>query len=82
VANPERRGRPPELPATWRAAALIGFALWGASIVLPRAFETHNYPAGDPRNEPAFWLVVVVVFVAFVAGALVDAIRGLRRPRR
>jgi hypothetical protein len=67
------------LPATWRAAALIGFALWGASIVLPRALERHSYPAGDPRNEPAFWLVVVALFLAFVVAAVFDAIRGLRR---
>jgi hypothetical protein len=79
VTDPDRRRPRPELPATWRALVLIGFVLWGASIVLPNALAEHNYPAGDPRNEAAFWFVVVVVFVAFAAGAVIDAIRGLRR---
>ena len=48
-------------------------------VVASRIFEPHDYPAGDHRNEPVFWVVIGVVFLLVVTALVVGAIRTLRR---
>ena len=56
-------------------ALIVGpFVLLIAAI---RALAPDDYPAGDVRNEPLFWVASFAV-VAFVAGGLlIGAIRSL-----
>lgn len=42
-------------------------------------FRPHDYPAGDQRNEPLFWVVVGLVALLVVSVLVVRAIRTLRR---
>ena len=42
-----------------------------------RALETHAYPHGDVRNEPAFWIVLVVLAVLAMGALAVGSIRLL-----
>jgi 4-amino-4-deoxy-L-arabinose transferase-like glycosyltransferase len=51
-------------------------------IVASRALEPHGYPAGDPRNGSAFWLIVGGAFMALVVLALAVAIRSVLGERR
>ena len=48
-------------------------------VFATRALEPHDYPAGDQRNEPLFWVVVGVFFLLIVSVLVVGAIRTLRR---
>jgi hypothetical protein len=57
-------------------------ALWGLFIIASRVFEPHNYPAGDPRNEAAFWLVAGGAFLVPIVVALAVAIRLVVGQRR
>jgi hypothetical protein len=45
-----------------------------------RIFGPHDYPVGDQRNEPLFWVVVGMLFLVVVSVLVVGAIRTLRRP--
>jgi hypothetical protein len=48
-------------------------------IAAIRALAPHDYPAGDIRNEPLFWMALFAFF-AVVAGALIiGSIRYLLR---
>jgi hypothetical protein len=44
-----------------------------------KIFGPHDYPAGDQRNEPFFWIVVGLVALLVVSALVVGAIRTLRR---
>jgi hypothetical protein len=62
---------------------MIGIlAINGLIILLIRALEPHRYPAGDPRNEPLFWLVLVGTFGTLLVVGLVVAIRLALASRR
>lgn len=77
--NEDKRGRRPGLGS--RTNAWISL-LVSALIVLTlpfRIFGPHDYPAGDQRNEPLFWVVVGVFFLLIVTVLVVGAIRTLRR---
>ena len=54
------------------AVILIGA---GGAIFL----TAHDYPAGDPRNEPIFWIIVGVIALLFAGVFVVGAIRTLMR---
>jgi hypothetical protein len=60
-------------------------ALFVGPIVLVvtavKILEPHDYPAGDIRNEPLFWIVMAVVALVVIGALLVGAIRVLVRPR-
>jgi hypothetical protein len=64
-----------------RSAAVMGLIL-GPIILLGAAVkvvEPHDYPAGDPRNEPLFWMMFAVVALVLVGSLLVGSIRELRK---
>jgi hypothetical protein len=44
-----------------------------------KALETHRYPAGDIRNEPAFWIALTAGAVILVGVLLLGSIRLLLR---
>jgi hypothetical protein len=44
-----------------------------------RGLGSHEYPAGDIRNEPLFWLAVVAGTIILAAVMLVSAVREIRR---
>jgi hypothetical protein len=50
-------------------------------VTAVKILEPHDYPAGDIRNEPLFWIVMAVVALVVVGALLVGAIRVLVRPR-
>lgn len=58
-------------------------ALVVAPIVLlvatVKILERHNYPAGDIRNEPLFWIVVGVAVLILLGGLVVGSIGVLTR---
>lgn len=43
-----------------------------------RAVEAHSSPSGDIRNEPAFWIAIVVLALLVLGGMIVGSIRLLR----
>lgn len=45
-----------------------------------RAVEVHRYPPGDFRNEPAFWIAMVVLAFVVLGGMIAGSIRLLRGP--
>jgi len=56
-------------------SAVILIVAGGAIFLTP-----HDYPAGDPRNEPIFWIVVGVIALLFAGVSVVAALRTLLRP--
>ena len=52
---------------------------FGLAITLARALEPHKYPAGDFRNEPMFWGLVVLVTLLFFGTLMTLAVRRLRQ---
>lgn len=42
-------------------------------------FSPRDYPAGDQRNEPIFWIVVGAIALLFAGAAVVGAMRTLMR---
>jgi hypothetical protein len=60
--------------------AVLG--LFGLFIVVSRSLEAHDYPAGDLRNEPLFWLAVGGVLGGLCVVALIQAIVLVIRARR
>ena len=54
----------------------------GPVIVLVAAlkiFEQHDYPAGDLRNEPLFWIILGLLALALAATLMIGSIRLLLR---
>ena len=65
-----------------RQAAWFILVLWAPVallIAVVKLLEPHDYPAGDLRNEPAFWVGVALVTVLFVVVMVVLAVRQLRQ---
>jgi hypothetical protein len=60
----------------WLAIIASVMLLIGAGV---RVFSPHDYPAGDQRNNPAFWIVVGVIALLFAVVVIVGSIRELRR---
>ena len=42
-------------------------------------FSPHDYPAGDQRNEPIFWIVVGAIALLFAGAGVIGAILTLMR---
>ncbi len=58
-------------------ALIVGpIVLFVAAI---RSLEPHDYPAGDMRNEPLFWIVFGVAMLVVIGALMVGSIRELRR---
>ncbi|MEX0629648.1 MAG: hypothetical protein WD508_03235 [Chloroflexota bacterium] len=43
-----------------------------------KIFEPHDYPAGDMRNEPLFWVLAGVVALVLIGAIMVGSVRALR----
>jgi hypothetical protein len=52
---------------------------FGLAITLANAVEPHKYSAGDLRNEPMFWALVVLVTLVFLGTLMVLAVGRLRQ---
>lgn len=65
--------------AAAQMALLVGPVILLAAIV--KALGPHDYPAGDMRNEPAFWIAFAVVALLLVGALMAGSIRLLRRGR-
>jgi len=77
--NEDRRGRRRGLGSRTNAwISLLVSALF-VFVFAIRALRPHDYPAGDQRNEPLFWVVVGVVSLLVVSVLVVGAVRTLRR---
>lgn len=64
-----------------RQGAWFILVLWAPVALLIAAvkvLEPHDYPAGDLRNEPLFWVGLAVVTVLFVGVMVTLAVRRLR----
>jgi magnesium-transporting ATPase (P-type) len=79
LMNEDKRGRPGGLNSRTNAWISLIVSALIVLVVASRIFEPHDYPAGDPRNEPYFWIVVGVFFLLVVSVLVVSAIRTLRR---
>lgn len=65
-----------------RRYGAMGMLIIAPLILLMAAvkfFEQHDYPAGDLRNEPAFWAALGVAALIFVGVAMVGSIREIPR---
>lgn len=65
-----------------RQAAWFILVLWAPLALLiagVKLLERHDYPAGDLRNEPVFWVGVALVTVLFVGVMVILAVRRLRK---
>ena len=58
-------------------ALVIGPAIVLLAVV--KVLERHDYPAGDLRNEPLFWMALGLVVLALVATMMIGSIRLLLR---
>lgn len=64
-----------------RSGAMMSFVI-GPVVLLVAAVkvvERHDYPAGDIRNEPLFWILVAIAALVLVGALVVGSIRELRR---
>jgi hypothetical protein len=77
--NEDKRGRPGGLSSRTNAWISLIVSALIVFVVASRIFEPHDYPAGDQRNEPLFWVVIGVVFLLIVTALVVGAVRTLRR---
>ena len=57
---------------------LVAIGLFVIAISINRAMTIGGYPAGDIRNEPAFWIVVSAAFIALGGLSIVSGIKQLR----
>jgi len=48
-------------------------------VVAVRVLEPHDYPAGDIRNEPLFWIMTGVVALIVIGTLIAGSIRLLRK---
>jgi hypothetical protein len=77
--NRDERGRRRRLSSRRNAWFSL---IVSAGIVLvfgTKIFGPRDYPAGDPRNEPLFWVVIGVFALLVVSVLVVGAIQTLRR---
>jgi galactitol-specific phosphotransferase system IIC component len=51
-------------------------------IAVVKGLGPHDYPAGDIRNEPVFWILVVIAALIVVGALFLGSFRVLRRDRR
>lgn len=77
--NEDKRGRQRGLGSRTNAWISLLVSALIVFVVAARAFGPHDYPAGDQRNEPLYWVVVGVFFLLVVSVLVVRAIRTLRR---
>ncbi len=64
-----------------RSGAMMALVI-GPVVLLVAAvkiFEPHEYPAGDIRNEPIFWMLVGVAMLILVVALVAGSISTLRR---
>ena len=47
-----------------------------------KVFEEHDYPSGDVRSEPTFWIVVGIGAIILVGLLVFGSLRELRRVDR
>lgn len=47
-------------------------------VVALKLGEAHNYPAGDIRNDPIFWLAIASFFVVISMILIIGSLRVLR----
>ncbi len=65
-----------------RQGAWFILVLWAPIALLVvgvKLLERQDYPPGDLRNEPVFWVGVALVTVLFVGVMVVLAVRRLRQ---
>lgn len=65
-----------------RSGAVMGLIV-GPVVLLVAAIkilEPHDFPPGDLRNEPLFWIVMGVVMLVVVGAPMVGSVRVLRGP--
>ena len=58
------------------------FLLIGPFIILGAVLKTigpHDFPPGDYRNEPLFWVAITLIFLVVIGSGMVGSIRFLRR---
>lgn len=51
-------------------------------VAVIKVFQQHDYPSGDVRNEPIFWIVVGIGAVMLVGLLVFGSLRELRRVGR
>lgn len=60
----------------WMSLVIGPFILLLAAL---KIMEPHDYPAGDVRNEPLFWILTGLLAVGLVAVLVIGSIRLLTR---
>lgn len=62
-----------------RSGAWMSFVIGPVILVvtLLKVLESHDYPAGDIRNEPIFWAILAALAVILVAILIGGSIREL-----
>jgi Co/Zn/Cd efflux system component len=65
--NEDKRGRRGGLGSRTNAWISVVVSALIVFVATSRIFEPHDYPAGDQRNEPLFWVVVGVVSLLAVS---------------
>jgi hypothetical protein len=78
--NRDHRGRRRGLGSRTNAWNLLIASAVILIVAAGAIFSPHDYPAGDPRNEPIFWIVVGAIALLLAGAAVVGAIRTLTRP--
>jgi len=73
--SPRSRRRAQTRARAWGALIIVPF---GILIAIIRAVSPHDYPQGDIRNEPVFWLIVTALFVGVGAIILFGSLWSLR----
>jgi hypothetical protein len=64
-----------------RSGAWMALIIGPAIVLLAavKVLEPHDYPAGDFRNEPLFWIAFGFVVLALVGTMMIGSIRMLLR---
>jgi hypothetical protein len=61
---------------------LIAFGVGIGVLAVFNAMKAGQYPPGDPRNDPRFWVMALGISFAVAGIAVVSGLRGGRRRRR
>jgi hypothetical protein len=61
---------------------LIAFGVGIAVLAVFNAMKAGQYPLGDPRNDPRFWVVALGISFVLAGIAVVSGIRGGSRRGR
>jgi hypothetical protein len=58
---------------------LTVFGVGIIALAIFNATKIGQYPTGDPRNEPTFWVVVLGFALALAGLAIISGLRGGQR---